>query len=44
MALAWWNDSAQRVEMRCARTGEGHLAPHVWYRLNDAGEFVEVQW
>jgi hypothetical protein len=46
LALAWLNQSANRYEMRCARVGigdgsDGTLKAKVWYRLNDAGEFVE---
>jgi hypothetical protein len=46
IALAWWNPTTARREMRCARVGvgdgsDGTLKAKVWYRLNDAGEFVE---
>jgi hypothetical protein len=46
IALAWWNAAESRAEMRCARVGagdgsDGLLKARVWYRLNDAGEFVE---
>ncbi len=45
IALAWWNEKEQRSEMRCAQTGagKGSLKANVWYRLNDAGEFVESE-
>jgi hypothetical protein len=47
IALAWWNNSDDRGEMRCTETGcgdgsDGKLKAEVWYRLNDTGEFVEV--
>ena len=46
IALAWWNEAERRVEMRCAETGcgdgsDGKLKAEVWYRLDDAGRFVE---
>ena len=43
IALAWWNEKQNRAEMRCERTGPGRglLKPHVWYRLNKRGQFVE---
>ena len=46
IALAWWNSEQKRPEMRCALTGSDQpssLKENVWYRLNEAGEFVEVQ-
>jgi hypothetical protein len=44
IALAWWNAAEQRVEMRCSEVGKGRgrLKPDVYYRLDDAGKFVEV--
>ena len=46
VALAWWNDAAQRAEMRCREVGcgdgtDGKLKAGVWYRLNERGEFEE---
>ena len=42
IALAFWDTRAGRAEMRCARIGgQGGLKPHVWYRLDRRGEFVE---
>jgi hypothetical protein len=46
LALAWWNPTAERYEMRCARVGggdgsDGTLKAKTWYRLNEAGDFVE---
>ncbi len=46
IALAWWNKAERRGEMRCAETGcgdgsDGKLKAEVWYRLDDAGRFVE---
>jgi hypothetical protein len=46
VALAWWNDAAQRAEMRCREVGcgdgtDGKLKAGVWYRLNKRGEFEE---
>ena len=43
IALQWHNERARRWEMRCAQTGPGPgcLKPHVWYRLNSDGQFVE---
>jgi len=44
IALAWWNKSAERSEMRCARTGKGcKCKANTWYTLDDKGEFVEVK-
>jgi hypothetical protein len=48
IALAWWNDSAKRREMRCAEIGvgdgtDGKLKSNQWYRLDAAGTFVEVK-
>jgi len=43
VALAWWNSAQQRAEMRCSLIGEGGLKADTWYRLNDAGEFVEEE-
>ena len=53
IALAWWNKKENRAEMRCARTcgrneapdrpERGVLKPHVWYRLDEQGEFVEAE-
>ena len=47
IALAWANEKEGRSEMRCAETGcgdgsDGKLKAHVWYRLNNQGEFMEV--
>ena len=47
LALAWWNETARRGEMRCARVGvgdgsDGLLKALVWYRLDQAGAFVEA--
>ena len=47
VALAWWNSRDERCEMRCREVGcgdgsDGKLRSHTWYRLDDAGEFVEV--
>ncbi len=47
IALAWWNESKMRCEMRCAETGcgdgsDGKLKAFVWYRLNLSGEFAEI--
>jgi hypothetical protein len=48
LALAWWNKEAKRTEMRAAEIGigdgsDGKLKRDVWYRLDAAGQFVEVQ-
>ena len=48
IALAWWNDTEERAEMRCAETGcgdgsDGKLKAEVWYRLNKNGEFEEIR-
>jgi len=48
IALAWWNRSAARSEMRCAEVGigdgsDGKLKAKTWYRLNDeTGAFKEA--
>lgn len=46
IVLAWWNETEQRGEMRCAETGcgdgsDGKLKADVWYRLDGIGQFVE---
>lgn len=46
VAIAWWNESEKRQEMRCREVGcgdgtDGKLKACVWYRLNPAGEFIE---
>ena len=48
VALAWWNDKANRAEMRCREIGcgdgtDGKLKACVWYQLNTAGKFVEIE-
>ena len=47
IALAWWNDDAERVEMRCAEIGcgdgsDGKLKSDTKYRMGEAGNFEEV--
>jgi hypothetical protein len=47
IALAWWNEDEERGEMRCAETGcgdgsDGKLKAEVWYKLDDAGMFMEA--
>lgn len=47
IALAFWNEQAERFEMRCAETGcgdgsDGKLKSEVWYTLDDNGAFLEV--
>ncbi len=46
VALGRWNTEKKRGEMRCREVGcgdgsDGKLKANTWYRLNDAGEFVE---
>ena len=43
IALSFWNEEEERVEMRCALTGsgEGSLKANVWYKLDKKGKFVE---
>ena len=45
IALAWWNAKKKRSQMRCAVIGKdkGQLKPDTWYRLDDDGNFVEVE-
>ena len=48
IALAWWNTSDSRSEMRCREIGcgdgsDGKLKADTWYTLNESGEFQEVQ-
>ena len=48
IALQWWDEKDDRAEMRCAETGcgdgsDGKLKSEVWYSLNDAGQFEEVE-
>jgi hypothetical protein len=46
IALAYWNKRKGRSEMRCAEVGSGRkgcLKPHVWYRLDGRGRFVEAK-
>jgi hypothetical protein len=47
IALAWWNDTEDRSEMRSAETGcgdgsDGKLKSEVWYQLDEKGAFVET--
>ena len=47
IALAFWNEEAERMEMRCAETGcgdgsDGKLKADTWYNLDDNGMFVET--
>ena len=46
LALAWWNPTEKRQEMRAAEIGigdgsDGKLKRDVWYRLDTLGQFVE---
>ena len=46
IALSWWNESAERAEMRCREVGygdgsDGKLKADQWYRMDEAGEFIE---
>jgi hypothetical protein len=48
LALAWWNEKAQRSEMRVALIGKGDgkdkkLKADTWYKLNARGQFVAVR-
>ncbi len=44
IALGWWNKEKKRSEMKCSTTGtEGQLKANVWYRLNEAGDFAEIE-
>jgi len=42
IALAWWNPTANRAELRCACTGEGQeCQANVWYTLDEkTGTFI----
>ena len=47
IALQWWNEKGNRYEMRCAEIGcgdgsDGKLKAHICYRLDEAGEFIEI--
>ena len=47
ISLAFWNEEAERMEMRCAETGcgdgsDGKLKADTWYNLDDNGMFVET--
>ena len=41
ICILFWTGTAYK--RRCAEVGEGGLKPNTPYRLNDKGEFVEVQ-
>ena len=46
IALAFYNENEQRIEMRCAETGcgdglDGKLKAMAWYKLDDDGNFIE---
>ena len=43
IALAWWNETEARTEMRCSLVGNksGQLKPNTWYMLDERGEFEE---
>ncbi len=45
IALAWWNPTEKRLEMRCACTGEGQeCKADVWYTLDEkTGEFISIE-
>jgi hypothetical protein len=48
IALAWWNEKAQRQEMRAAEIGvgdgsDGKLKRDVWYQLDADGKFTEAK-
>ena len=45
IALAWFNEKEQRIEMRCALIGKGRnrLKPDTWYLLDKTGKFVEAK-
>lgn len=48
IALAWWNEDAERLEMRCAETGcgggsDGKLKSEVWYSVDSGGNIVEAE-
>jgi hypothetical protein len=48
LALAFYNQSANRNEMRCARVGvgdgsDGTLKANTWYQLTETGEFMEAK-
>ena len=47
VALAWWNEGEERVEMRCAETGcgdgsDGKLKANAWYVLDSEGQIIET--
>jgi hypothetical protein len=47
IALAWWNEKERRGEMRCAEIGvgdgsDGKLKADTFYRLDEAGQFIEA--
>jgi hypothetical protein len=44
IALAWHNPKTDKREMKCAQigNGEGSLKANVLYKLDDKGNFVEV--
>ena len=48
IALAWWNDKDQRVEMVCAEIGcgdgtDGKLKADVWYMVDESRNIVECK-
>jgi hypothetical protein len=42
MALTRWVESEKRFRITVAYVGENGIKADTWYKLNDAGEFVEV--
>ena len=47
VALSFWNSKESRYEMKCREIGcgdgsDGKLKANTWYKLDDAGEFVEA--
>ncbi len=43
IVLCHRNDDGELIHIRCSKVGENEIKPDVWYSLNAAGEFEEVE-
>jgi hypothetical protein len=42
IVLCFFEAGGRLLHIRASKVGENGIKPHVWYRLNEFGEFVEV--
>lgn len=43
LLATWWDETADRPRVAVAYVGEDGIKAQVWYRLDQAGKFVEVK-